>query len=140
MKATWQTTKATRQRDNESHMTESHMTESHMTDWVDAQDLVNWIYRYTMWGNDLHEMKILTRAFYANILDKPQEFGWLTPMVAELLDAVDGHDTMNGTVSWNVKWTTSYIAKGNKMRADNMTRALVFHESNGALSALPYDI
>eukprot|EP00798_Chlamydomonas_sp_ICE-L_P019097 gene19097-25699_t len=124
MKAKWQTTKATRQRDNESHM----------TDWVDAQDLVNWIYRHTMWGNDLHEMKILTRAFYANILDKPQEFGWLTPMVADLLDAVDGHDTMNTRVSFRVKWTTSNIAKG------NMIRALVFQESNGALSALPYDL
>eukprot|EP00798_Chlamydomonas_sp_ICE-L_P012003 gene12003-15099_t len=122
--------KATRQRDNESHM----------TDWVDAQDLVNWINRHTMWGSDLHQMKILTRAFYANIRDKPQEFGWLPPMVAELLDAVDGHDTMNTRVSFRVKWTTNNIAKGNKMRADNMTRALVFQESNGALSALPYDI
>lgn len=130
MKATWQTMKATRRQDNASHM----------ADWVDAQDLVNWINRYTMWGNDLHEMKILTSAFYANILDKPQEFGWLTPMVAELLDAVDGHDTMNTRVSFRVKWSTSNIAKANMMRTDNMIRALVFQESNGALSALPYDL
>jgi hypothetical protein len=130
MKAIWQTVKATRQQDNESHM----------ADWIDAQDLVNWINRHTMWGNELHQMKILTRAFYANILDKPQEFGWLTPMVAELLDAVNGHDTMNTSVSFRVKWTTSSIAKANRMRTDNMIRALVFQESNGALSALPYDL
>jgi len=119
------------------------MTESHMTERVDAQDLVNWVNRviYTVWGNgDLHEMKILTRAFYANVLDNPREFWWCEPMVRELLAIVDGHDTMNGVVLLDVKWTTGYIARINKIRADNMTRALVFQESNGALSALPYDI